>query len=328
MGVEDNRRMNSPRRVKLPPMNSPQYRLGFDGGGTKTRAVVVDENQRILGAGAGGSSNPYAVGMDAALDNIERAADSALAQAQLGRDGVSGWGLGLGGVCSDVERAQVEAALRARLQSDVPIVAREDVEAAWAGAFGGEISGAPRAVCIAGTGSGCWGKNARGIVAQADGLGPLLGDRGSGFWIGECALRHTGRVCDGAAPADELSAAVLAHFRAPDAKALIRVVYAPEFERARVAELAPVVLNCALIPAAREILARAGEELAQTSLAVLRALSDQELRGEVALIGGVLAGAAPVKTAFVAALQRASARIEFVAARYEPAVGAALLLDG
>ena len=319
--------MNSPTWSKLPPMNSPKYRLGFDGGGTKTRAVLLDQTRRIVGAGASGSSNPYAVGMDAALDNIERAAADALNAAHLERKDVSGWGLGLGGVCSPVESAQVEAALRARLQLQVPIVAREDVEAAWAGAFGGEVGEAPRAVCIAGTGSGCWGKNADGIVAQADGLGPLLGDRGSGFWIGERALRHTGRVCDGVAPADALSAAVLAHFHAPDAKALIRVVYAPDFERARVAELAPIVLSCAPIASAREILARAGEELAHTSLAVLRALSDEDVRGEVALIGGVLAGAAPVKAAFVAALKRASSRIEFVAARYEPAIGAALLLD-
>ena len=242
--------------------------------------------------------------------------------------------MGLGGVCSASESAQVENALRARLGSEAKtgpqIVAVEDVVATWAGAFGGEVGAAPRVVCIAGTGVGCWGKNARGVVAQADGVGPLLGDRGSGYWIGERALRHTARALDGVIAPDELSAAVMRHFAVSDVKSLIRTVYAPGFERSNVGELARVVLAHAATPSARDILARAGNELAETSLAVLRRLNsaeiNDEINGEVALIGGILAHAAPVNAAFTARLQQTSARIAFVRARYEPAIGAALLL--
>ena len=31
--------------------------LGIDGGGTKTRAIILDETGRLLGAGLGGPSN-------------------------------------------------------------------------------------------------------------------------------------------------------------------------------------------------------------------------------------------------------------------------------
>ena len=311
------------------------FRLGFDGGGTKTRAVIINESREILGSGASGSSNPYAVGLGAALDNVESAAEIALLEANLSRENIGGWGLGLGGVCSASESAQVESALRARLGFDAKtgpqIVAVEDVVATWAGAFGGETGAAPRVVCIAGTGVGCWGKNARGAVAQADGVGPLLGDRGSGYWIGEGALRHTARALDGVSAPDELSAAVMQHFGAAEVKALIRIVYAPGFERSNVGELARVVLAHAATPSARDILTRAGDELAATSLAVLRRLSDTgiggaKIHGEVALIGGILAHAAPVQAAFVARLQQTSPGIAFVSARYEPAIGAALLL--
>ena len=307
-------------------MSNSSYRLGFDGGGTKTRAVVIDEAREIVGAGESGSSNPYAVGLSAALDNIERAADAALSQAHLTRDEISGWGLGLGGVCSPAESAEVEAALRARIGEGPAIVAVEDVVSTWAGAFGGIVEEAPRAICIAGTGAGCWGRNAAGEVAQADGAGPLLGDRGSGYWIGEAALRHATRALDGVAPHDDLSRAVMEHFGAPDIKALIRIVYAPDFERARVAELVRVVLACQSVWSADTILKCAGQELAGTSLAVLRRLCQRELRGEIALIGGVLAHAAPVRAAFVEQLERASSRIALVEARYEPAIGAALLV--
>ena len=198
----------------------------------------------------------------------------------------------------------------------------------WTGAFGGEVNGEPRAICIAGTGVGCWGKNAGGEIAQTDGVGPLLGDRGSGYWIGENALRHAARAFDSVIDVDDLSRAVMAHFGVSDIKALIRIVYAPDFERARVAELARVVLANENVAAAADILARAGQELAATSLAVLTKLSGGEVCGEVALIGGVLAHAAPVRVAFVEKLAQSSTSIAFVEARYEPAVGAALLLPG
>ena len=304
---------------------SSSFRLGFDGGGTHTRAVVVNAQLQVLGRGQSGASNPYALGMDAAIANIESAADAALQNANLTRAQVSGWGLGIGGVCSAHESAQVEAALRARVGDGPRIVAVEDVVATWTGAFGGATSGEPRAICIAGTGVGCWGK-AGDQIAQADGAGPLLGDRGSGYWIGERALRHATRVCDGVSSADELAAAVLEFFGAQDLKALIRTVYAPDFARSRVAELVPVVLEHARENAAQAILSEAGRELAQTSLSVLKRLSDGEIAGEVALIGGVLAGAAPVQAAFLTVLGENAPRVQLASARHEPAIGAALLV--
>ena len=306
---------------------NPKYRLGFDGGGTKTRAIVINDARDILGAGASGSSNPYAVGLQSALDNVEIAAHGALQAAGLSRADVSGWGLGLGGVCSPAESAEVEAELRRRVGDGPKIVAVEDVVSTWAGAFGGAVEEVPRAICIAGTGVGCWGKNAAGKIAQADGVGPILGDRGSGYWIGECALRHAARAADGVVPEDDLSRAVMAHFGVENIKQLIRIVYAPAFERSHVGELARVVLAHESVAYAAEILAGAGAQLAATSLAVLRKLSEGEIGGEVALIGGVLAHAAPVRAAFVAELERGSARIRLAEARYEPAIGAALLLD-
>lgn len=307
--------------------SNASYRLGFDGGGTKTRAVVVDSEGNIRGAGESGSSNPYAVGMTTALDHIEVAAEAALAQAGLQRESISGWGLGLGGVCSPAESAEVETALRARVGEGPRLVAVEDVVSAWSGAFGGQVGEVPRAVCIAGTGANCWGRNGRGETAAADGLGPLLGDRGSGYWIGEAALRHAGRVADGVAPADEFTAAVLAHFEVTDIKALIRLVYAPDFGRSPIAGLVPVVLAHSENGVARGILGAAGCELAATALAVLGRLSDGEgVRGEVALIGGVLAHAEPVTSAFMAVLEREAPGVQLVAAKYEPAVGAALLV--
>ena len=79
-------------------------------------------------------------------------------------------------------------ALRRRLSGlarRVNVIA--DVEAAWHATLGAERG----VLVVAGTGSIALGRDARGRWARAGGLGPLLGDEGSAFWIGREWLRAT-----------------------------------------------------------------------------------------------------------------------------------------
>ncbi len=86
------------------------------------------------------------------------------------------------GVWLPRERRALARALRG-LARRVRVIA--DVEAAWHATLG---DGAGILV-LAGTGSIVLGRTARGRWARAGGLGPLLGDEGSGFWIGRTWLR-------------------------------------------------------------------------------------------------------------------------------------------
>jgi N-acetylglucosamine kinase-like BadF-type ATPase len=86
------------------------------------------------------------------------------------------------GVWLPRERRALTRALRG-LARRVRVIA--DVEAAWHATLG---DGAGILV-LAGTGSIVLGRTARGRWARAGGLGPLLGDEGSGFWIGRAWLR-------------------------------------------------------------------------------------------------------------------------------------------
>jgi len=94
-------------------------------------------------------------------------------------------------------------ALRRRLTGlarRVDVIA--DVEAAWHATLGAERG----VLVLAGTGSIVLGRDGRGRWARAGGLGPLLGDEGSGFWIGREWLRATAderarrRFATGASP--------------------------------------------------------------------------------------------------------------------------------
>jgi glucosamine kinase len=81
---------------------------------------------------------------------------------------------------------------RRRLERDLRTIARRarvisDVEAAYEGALGSRAG----VLIVAGTGSIAIGRNAAGRWARAGGLGPILGDEGSAFWIGREWLRAT-----------------------------------------------------------------------------------------------------------------------------------------
>src|SRR5256714_15207451 len=67
------------------PPGAQTYLLGVDGGGTKTRAVVVDARQRILGEGEAGASNPLRGGVSDSAEAVRDAAQGGRAQARLRR---------------------------------------------------------------------------------------------------------------------------------------------------------------------------------------------------------------------------------------------------
>jgi glucosamine kinase len=89
------------------------------------------------------------------------------------------------GVWLPSERRALTLTLRG-LARRVLVIA--DVEAAWHATHAGGAG----ILVLAGTGSIVLGRTARGRWARAGGLGPLLGDEGSGFWIGREWLRARG----------------------------------------------------------------------------------------------------------------------------------------
>ena len=124
-----------------------------------------------------------------------------------------------------------------------------DAQAALLGALGQR----PGVLLLAGTGSIVVGWDGRGRWARAGGLGPLVGDEGSGFWLGREWLRATVRD-GGLVPT-------------------LRAVHAPDPVRT-IAALAPAVLARARRGdrRARRIAAEGQRHLAANALEVARAL--------------------------------------------------------
>jgi N-acetylglucosamine kinase-like BadF-type ATPase len=156
--------------------------LGFDGGGTKTESLLLDEHGSVLASGRGGPSNPVRVGFDDAIAAIRKAAESAMLGAGVDRPALAAICAGIAGT-GDAATAERMRRMLASLYPGVAIKICTDLEIALAAAGAG-----PAVVLIAGTGSAAIGRNATNQVRRAGGLGARIGDEGSATDVGRKAV--------------------------------------------------------------------------------------------------------------------------------------------
>lgn len=258
---------------------------GVDGGGSKTHAVIVDTEGRIMGEGTSGPSNPLRVGISRAAAAVREAIDKACEAAEVRREDILAAEVGLAGARRTELRERVREALSKLGIADVEVVS--DAEIALYGATDGQ----PGVVVIAGTGSVCCGVNARGKRNCAGGWGPVAGDEGGGAWIARRALRAIAHASDGRGPKTSLMAAACAYFHVTTPEDLATAIYAPTMTNERLAGFGKQVIEAAKAkdPVAREIMTEAGSELGLAVAAVVRNLKLETERFQVAYVGGVFA---------------------------------------
>jgi N-acetylglucosamine kinase-like BadF-type ATPase len=296
------------------------YYLGFDGGGTKTECVVVDEFGRPVGHAAEGPSNPLRVGIDQATLALTNAAVEALAGADPGTRCVRAVCAGLAGA----GRVSVVREVTAFLAQSFPtslVHVTTDLEVALEAAVG---SG-PGVVLVAGTGSSAYGRNAEGEVARAGGHGPWIGDKGSAFDIGRRALVAVASAQDLGAPPPRLAEMVLVALGNSAWEELVeRVAHDPDDV---FPQLFPVVVEAAEAGdnISREILSAAVNELADLAAAVIRQLGLRKAEFVLAKSGGVFGCSALLDVPLDDALRQCAPRARISLLRVSPAVGAARL---
>lgn len=185
--------------------------VGLDAGGTRTRAVAAAEDGRPLGEGAAGPGNALTVPVPRITDHLAEAIGQAVpAEARARVVAVAG-GFAGATAASTEEPGHVNArtALTAALRRlDIPtdrIRVCSDIEAAFASAPGTPADGL---ALVAGTGAVALRITDRRSTATVDGDGWLLGDDGSGFWIGRSAVRAALRMADGRGPTTILAGSV------------------------------------------------------------------------------------------------------------------------
>jgi len=290
----------------------PRRILGIDGGGTRTRAVIVDDTGRLLGIGLGGPANYDDIGIDATRENLSRAILAARQDAGLEVQAFDAAFFGLAGVVSENDHRivrQIIADLQVAQEAQIGI--DHDCRIALAGA----LSGRAGIVLITGTGSACYGRTAGGKAWRAGGWGELLADEGSGGWLGLQALRMAVRSFDGREQPTRLVDDILTHFELQQMNDIMHRIYHVGLSRKERAALAPLVMRAARDndEVAQRLLDEGVAELAQCVEAVAHRLQIQD-RFDLAIVGGLYS----VEDVFAAPL-RAAIRTKAPGSRIQPA---------
>ena len=219
-------------------MNAPLF-MGIDGGGSRLRIAIVDSQLRQLCAIKESAANPSLVGHDTAATTVQRGIARALQQLALQPAQIAAAGIGIAGASSLHSRDWLLQTIQPALPKSL-LVPSSDLEIALVGALAQPCG----ILLLAGTGSAVYGIAPDGSRLQIGGWGYLLGDEGSGFWIGMRLLRRITALHDqaGSIQNSALARKCLDRLGLADARDLVAWLYhresAPGSGVAALAELA------------------------------------------------------------------------------------------
>jgi N-acetylglucosamine kinase-like BadF-type ATPase len=273
--------------------------LGIDGGGTHTRASIL-QGERVLAHAESGSIKRLRVGAEAAEANLRALLKEVFAQA--GVTGVRAASVGVASVSMPGITEWITAVFNDFGVERSEVVGDEVI------ALDAAFHGGPGILQIAGTGSNTIGRAPDGTRESAGGWSSRLGDEGSGYWIGVNSIRRALHAHDREQPTQILQK-VGEIWGTPDLDDLINLgdsTPGPDF-----AALAPAICELANAgdPVARETLAQAAADLVDFVLLVRTKLRRRHsITGEVpvAWTGGVIEHMTLVREAFFAGLKAAA----------------------
>jgi N-acetylglucosamine kinase-like BadF-type ATPase len=262
--------------------------LAVDAGNSKTDVAVVAADGTVLATARGGGFRPPVVGVEAAVDALAEAVDTAFAAA--GVTSVDQVSACLANADFPVEEEQLAEALRARAWGTAVQVRNDTFAILRAGIT------EPRGVAVVcGAGINCVGMRPDGRTARFPAIGRISGDWGGGWGLAEEALWFAARAEDGRGEPTELAGTLPAHFGFPTMLALIEALHLEQVAHERRHELTPVLFATAADgdPIARAIVDRLADEVVTMATVALTRLDLLEEETPVLLGGGVLAARHP-----------------------------------
>eukprot|EP01094_Clydonella_sp_ATCC50884_P004932 TRINITY_DN13921_c0_g1_i1.p1 TRINITY_DN13921_c0_g1~~TRINITY_DN13921_c0_g1_i1.p1 ORF type:complete len:327 (-),score=90.13 TRINITY_DN13921_c0_g1_i1:35-1015(-) len=224
--------------------------IGVDGGGTKTSVAVisVERSKRdrsllahtVLSSCTVGGTNQNSVGKQKAKETLCDGVRSAIDLAGLSPTQVKGVCCCMSGVDRREDKELVKGWLAEVVDPEsTKLLIYSDAVGALASGTGGQLRGI---VLIAGTGMIVMGFADSETRARVSGWGPLMGDIGSGYWLGHMALRACAQAADGASGPTSILPKVLAKVGAEVPEELIPWTY-QDTRWDRIAALAQCVLE-------------------------------------------------------------------------------------
>jgi N-acetylglucosamine kinase len=293
--------------------------LGIDVGGTKTVCLLADDSGRMLAEAREEGANLQGAGELA----LEKVLHSVMEKTLAGQNVIpSAICLGIAGV----DRASDEAVVRS-VMSRIGYKARILVVNDALIALQAGVGDAPGIVIVSGTGSIAYGRSGNSEASRAGGWGYVLGDEGSGYWIGRLALRAVVRHADGRGRVTALTPHLLSHFGVERAAELIHKVYHQDLSPRSIAALGKYVQQARdegdMV--ATGILNLAADELMTAAMAVMSRLDLAEEEFTFVLAGGMFHAVPWLRDQMQLLLPTLAPRSSVLRLEQPPALGAVQL---
>ena len=217
-----------------------QYVLGVDAGGTKTSAVVADEDGTIFGAAVAGAGNFQGIGRIAATRNIANAISAAINAAQIEQSTIATAGYGIAGADRPKDFETVHEMLEEINVADQYLLTNDTTIALRAGTSDGV-----GVALIAGTGSNTIGFNKEKQECKVGGLGKFTGDYGSATDLVEKAIIASMKGFDGRGPKTLLYDLFCRELSVKELWDIIEFFYVDSYQYIEINQYAPIVFTAA-----------------------------------------------------------------------------------
>ena len=295
-----------------------KYILGIDAGSTKTKARITDENEKILGEGLGGSGNVLSLGPSKFKSAISDVINQAQRNSGQNIYKFDAFCFGGAGIDTPEAKLMAEKLLKEIAVADKLLVLNDTqivLPACGSKSYG--------MVMIIGTGSNFYGKNKAGQEAYVGGLGELLADEGSAYWLGREALRAVIRANDRRGPQTSLTNLIFKNLFVNSISEMVNKIYSEDFEiKSGVAELAKIVDTAYAQKdnVASQIFEQAFADIILSLNTLTTKLHMQDEEFEIYGVGGVLKSQFPFEQKINEKLTAKKAK--FIVCKQEPVEGA------
>lgn len=298
-----------------------KYVIGVDGGGTKTTAVLVDLNGKILKIAKSGPSNLRNVGIKKAVKNIAEGIKMVLSK----KGKILSTFIGLAAVEEEFKfkKEKIKKELLKYKKISPIFKGKITINSDQIVAFRSGTDEKYGVVLIAGTGCSAHGWRNK-IEVKTTGWG-WLADEGGGFWVGQRVFQIIFKNLDGRNSKTLLTKLIFQKLKIKTKEDLITLVYSEN-----PTEIIPsfsVFCDEASEKGdkiAKEILIEAGKELALSVNTIIKKLNFQKIKFPLVLIGSMFKSKIVLNTV-KKEIKRFAPKAQFIRPKQEPVIGAVKL---
>lgn len=227
--------------------------LGLDAGATKTKAVLLSSDLKIVSEADAPGANAAEIGIERAIKSIEQAVLSLIKNNN--NEEIKAC-FAIAGVDTKHEKQiwldAIEKSDRIKHIIQDPIVINDTIAA-----IRSATKSKNAVVIIAGTGSNCWGINESGDEARTGGGAYILGDEGGAYDIGLKILKAVHKSIDGRSPQTILKELLFKKYNINNREELVNLIYSKPWEKPDIAQVA-------------QLIEKAAEEKDETALKILK----------------------------------------------------------